>query len=536
MNFDFSNFNLKNNIINFKDMIINSKKYWIIFMLLFVVIIISMLFSNNLGHFNSAFPIFLIVSIFGIICVSYAISKYSEENLYKIAFIIIIIFGLLCAFLMPICESSDTTEHLTRAEITSRGIIIPEFTGDKYTNFYKNGTDIVWDGTGFETISSINDLINDRYGTIFTSEHANEKINYTPIIVNQAFEQNPFYGYLPQAIGIFFAKFLDLSVIWMLWFARIGNLICYAGIVAYAVKKTPLFKVPIIVTACIPMSMFQGASVSVDSMIISLGLLLIAYFFYMYDSKERTITFKELTIFLMISLLLGLLKLPYFALSFLIFAVPRNNFKSNNSIFISFLGIVIIGIIGVIWSRFATDALWHSYRAVHYLQNNVNSTQQLSFLLSNPNNPIFLISSIIERINIPLLDSFLIYPPGPDGGGYTSASNLVSAILPMFLGGTYLFYPNNTKIEFRSRIIAFFILILIFSGICFIQFLTWTPHASLMIYGINGRYFLPLFSLIPFIFGMNFVKEKNVELDYYILTLTIVFMSAMVMAFALRFY
>lgn len=536
MNLNFSNFDLKNNITNLKDMIMNSSKYWIIFMILFAIITISMLFSNNLGHFNSSFPIFLIASILGIICVSYSISKYSEENLYKIAFIILIIFGLLCVFLMPICESSDTTEHLTRAEITSRGIIVPQFTGDKYTNFYNNGTNYVWDGTGFETISSINDLIKDRYETIFTSTHANEKINHTPVIVNQAFEQNPFYGYLPQAIGILIAKLLDLDAIWMLWFARIGNLICYSGIVAYAVKKTPLFKVPMIVTACIPMSMFQGASVSVDSMIISLGLLLIAYFFYMYDSKEKTITFKELTIFLIISLLLGLLKLPYFAFSFLIFAVPRKNFKSSNSVFISFLGIVIIGIIGVLWSRYATDALWHSYRAIHYLQNNVNSTQQMSFLLSNPNNLPLLISSIIERVNIPLLDSFLIYPPEPSGGGYTSASNLVSAILPMFLGGTYLFYPNETKIELRSKIISFFVLILIFGGICIIQFLTWTPHASLMIYGINGRYFLPLFALIPFIFGMNFVNEKNIELDYYILTLTIVFMSAMVMAFALRFY
>lgn len=515
-------FNINNYLISFKENFIDYKKYYLIFICLLLIGSFSMLSINNIQHPKMEIIMLMIVSILGILIINYYFSHNSEECIHNFAFILIIILGLLCIFTMPILEPSDCPEHFTRAEITSRGILFPEYTGNSYTNYYyyENGS-YVWDGEGFKTISSVKDLNSERYGTVFTSSHDNDRINHTEVIESQAFQQNPFYGYLPQAIGIVLAKFLDLNVIWMMWLARIGNMLCYAGIVSYAVKKSPIFKIPIIVTACLPMSMFQAVSVSSDSMVIALGILIISYFFYMYKSKDTSIGLKDISIFITLSLLIGLLKLPYLAFSLLIFAVPFRKFKNRQILLYSLFGIIIIGIIGVIWSNFATDALWHSYRATHYLEYNVNATEQLTFLLSDNFNIINLFSKILNSIYLTINGNFLMFPPGPEGGGYNTASDFITAILPLFMGFVYLAYPKDNRIELKSKLISLLVLCILYFGICFVQFLTWSPANELVVSGISPRYFLPFFILIPFIFGMNIVKVKEIEFDNYAIILSI---------------
>ena len=526
---------LKTDNLNFKDNIFQSKKYWTIYIILLLVGSLSMLSLNNIEHPKMEILMLICLSIIGILLISYYFSNKSQEDLYKVAFVIIVIFGLLCVFTMPICEPSDCPEHLTRAEITSRGILFPEYTGNNYTNYYFNGTDYVWDGSGFETIQSIADIKQNRYNTVFTMENDDEKINNTLVIVDQCAEQNPFYGYLPQALGIIIAKLLDLNVIWLLWMARIMNLLFYAGVISLAVKKSPIFKIPIIFTACLPMAMFQGVSVSIDSMIIALTILLISYFFYMYKSEENSLNSKNILLFISFSFILGLLKLPSLAFSLLIFAVPKKNFNDKNkAILCSIGGIIIIGLLGLFWSRYATDALWHSYRATHYISENVNATLQMDFFLSSPYNPLLFISKTLESIYI-MGSPFLMYPPKVTGG-YTSASDFITMVLLMAMGCVYLAYPINEKIVVKSKIISLLSVGIFYIGTCFVQFLTWSPQGELVVSGISPRYFMPLLVLIPFIFGINIIKEKNIEFDYYIITLTVSIMALMVMSFIFGFY
>lgn len=528
------NFDIKTELSEFKKNIFISKKYWLIYLIFIGISTLSMLSIKNFENPKTEIIILFLVAIVGIICITYCYSKYSEKNLYKMAFLIIIVFGLLCAFLMPVLEPSDTHEHITRAEMTSRGIIFPEYNGENLSNHYFDGSKYVWTGEGFETIQSIKDLSDDRYSTARTLEHATSKINYTIITVEQCAEQNPFYGYLPQAIGILLAKLLNLDAIWLMWLARVFNLLCYATIVSYAVKKTPIFKVPIIAVACLPMSMFQAASVSIDSMIIGLCLFVIAYFFYLCES-EGEIGYKDVGIFFGLTMLLGLLKLPYLAFSFLIFGIPFGKFKKKGMFFYLVIGIFVIGIIGIMWSNYATDALWHSSRAVHYLKYNVSSTLQMNFLLSDKLNPILLTSLILESLNGFIAGNFLIYPPD-FSGGYTTASNFITAILPFFMGCVFLAYPFTEKFRFKSKLVALLVLLIVYFGTVFIQFLTWSPSGQLVISGLSPRYFLPLLAIVPFVFGFNKVKEKDIEFDYYILTLTIAFMAVMPIAFVFGFY
>lgn len=261
---------------------------------------------------------------------------------------------------------------------------------------------------------------------------------------------------------------------------------------------------------------------------------MVAYFFYMYKSKENSLTNRNILIFFSLILLVGLIKLPYLAFSFLIFAVPKKNFNNTTKIIIfSTLGIFILGGIGLLWSKYAMISNWHSYRAVHYLSQNVNSTMQMNFFLSNDSNFLLFISSALEKI-FTVSSTFLMYPPS-DNLGYTTASYSISLLILASMSIVYFIYPIDEKVERSSKIVSLFTCIILYFGTCFVQFLSWSPIGQFDM-SVSPRYILPFFVLLPFIFGLNFLKEIKTKFDYYIITLTISFMALMVMSFIFGFY
>ena len=285
-----------NKFQNMRDVFLKSKKYWLIYLLLITIMGLSTISKRNFQDPTFEILIFIIVAILGILAIMFYFSNNNRNELHKVAFVIIIIFGIMTALIVPICDVSDELEHLTRAEITSQGVLIPHWTGDdvgidRLYNQSDEGkySNVLNPDVGFETIKSMFFFSQNREKTVFDTDGDTNKIDYSKFIDGSAFEQNPFFGYLPQAIGIFIAKLLDLNVIWMLWLARIGNLICYATLISLAIRRTPVLKMPMLAVACIPIAIYQSASASIDSMIIGLGILAISYFIYMIKADEKSI-------------------------------------------------------------------------------------------------------------------------------------------------------------------------------------------------------------------------------------------------------
>lgn len=514
-----------------KDTLIKYKKYYIIYIIAVLISGFSLITADTLAHPKMELIFLVLVLFMGLFCLTFYFTHRDDENIYKSLFVFLIIFGMVCVFIAPICQAGDSQEHLARAEITSRGILFPEYNGQNFTNFYKNNeSKYVWDGTGFEVIQSVKFFEDNRYHTVFETTHDTDKINYTPVNTMQAFQQNPFFGYLPQALGILMAKIFDLNQIWMLWLGSICNLLFYSGVVTYAVKKSPILKVPLIVTACIPLCLFQGASMSIDSIIYAISILIIAYFFYMYKAKEKSVTYKHVGIFMILCLLVGLCKLTLLGFSLLIFAVPFENFNDRRLIAFSFIGIIILSIIGLLYSQNAQDTLWHSQRAQHFLEKNVNATQQINHLMTGNNLTVessFFLKDIGHALNTLL--------PTWKQKGFDTIKFL---IFPMyfFIGFVYLGYPINERFSQKSKIIVLAILTIIFFGTYFVQYLTWTPVGSLELdSAVNTRYFLPIFALAPFVFNINMNNEDDRIRDYTIL-FSVIFLSGMILSIIFQFY
>ena len=106
---------------------IKSKKYWLIYLIFIAVTCMSTISARNFVNPQFVIATFVIVAVMGIVCIVYYFMHDSDNELYKVAFVIILCFGMMSALIVPIVDVSDELEHLTRAEITSQGVAFPHW-------------------------------------------------------------------------------------------------------------------------------------------------------------------------------------------------------------------------------------------------------------------------------------------------------------------------------------------------------------------------------------------------------------------------
>lgn len=504
------------NLVKYYDAALENKKYLLIYLLIVCILTLSLSSIDNFLHPVMEVIVFILSVALGVFSILYYILH--DTELHKVAFIIIISFGLIVAFLIPMGVVPDETEHLVRSDLTSSGVLIPEpvFVNNSFS--------------GFNTIKSVVDLTNDTGNTVFTSNIDNVKINHSPTLYSSAFMQNPFFGYLAQGIGIFFAKLLDLNAIWILWLGRIANLILYAFLISRAVKKSPILKVPLIAMSCIPLAIFQASSLSIDVMINGLAFFSIGWFLFMFKSEDNSLDLKDLGIFSLLVLLCGLCKLPYLALIFLLFAVPKNKFKTP--FYYNIVAFFIVAILGVLWAKFyATPNYMFSYRADYYINNNVSMSGQIKYLSSHLPNALVTYANAFNYFGI-IFKGMFYFGMAP----FDYESELLTTLGLLFMGAIIFLYPHKIELPKKSRIGALIVILIIFFGTFTIQLLTWSSVGVLYGVDVQPRYFIPLLGLLPFIFGLNNNSSEDEIINKMMIVMTVVLLSAFVILTACRFY
>ncbi|MBQ9026560.1 MAG: DUF2142 domain-containing protein [Methanobrevibacter sp.] len=449
-----------------------------------IVLAFSIFFFNFTDYSHLSFKIAVIIFLIIIGSVSIILYNYENVDMHKVAFIIILLFGITMLFLTPFTDASDEIEHFIRSDIVSTGQISTDYVPMPNTTEY-----------GYQTINTTIIFAKATGMTVFDTNVDDAKIDYSPNYFNSAFPQNPFYAYLAPAIGIFLAKLFDLNAIWMLWLGRLCNIILYAGIVSFAIKKAPKFKLPLLIVAISPTVILLAASTNCDGLFTALALLAFSYFLYLRQNSN--IRWSDLAIFFTSILLAGFLKLPYLALSLLVFLIPNENFKDKRQNIISKLAILLLFVLGLIWSGYATSQLLNSWRGQHMIENNVNASAQISYLVSDPFIFIEKLSRLISELPI-VIDRYFFFPDA----GRVQFSQMFASIYTLFILGFSLFYPLDEKINLKSRAKAFAIAFIVYAGVMFAQYLTWSGvGAANLSAGVYGRYFAPLLIFIPFIIG-----------------------------------
>jgi len=307
---------------------------------------------------------------------------------------------------------------------------------------------------------------------------------------------------------------------------------CYAFLISLAIKITPKLKMPLFAISCIPITIYQAASVSIDSMIFGLGILTIAYFIRLYLLKDKSIDIKEMVIFTLLCALLGLCKLPYLAFIFLILFIPKENFKNEKySLIMKILAILIVSIIGISWSKYSTPTLMHSWRSSY---NYVDSAAQLNYLITNPNQILNFFAHIFAIDLGYVVNGVFNFFNGKLGAHYQDHYVFITVVLQFFLMAVLFFYPSDCNFNLKTKLGALFVFLVVYIGTCFIQLLTWSYVGQINL-GVSIRYFIPLLALIPIIVPhKNYFSQK--EFDNYAMMFIISFMAALILVFATKYY
>lgn len=495
------------------DETIKNKKYLSIFFIIVLLIFISMLQMKNIASPLMEIGIFILTVLIGIFLINYY--TLHKKELYKVAFLMIILLGIFIVLLNPIAISPDEDEHFARAVSTSLGDFFPTYIENR----------------GFESIQLTLDVANSRGFNPIDSPVAETPSNFTPTYFHSLFQQNPFYGYLAQAIGILIAELFSLSALYPFLFARFANLLLYATLVAIAIRKTPILKIPMLAIACMPMAIFLAGSASIDVLINGLSFIIIAYFLSFWKSGIKSVGKRELLIFSILVILIGLCKVTCFAFIFLLFIIPHKNFKENCLKYI-FLSLFVAVAIALLWSlAYAMPNLNHSYRLGYFITNNVSAIGQVNYMLNHNADSFLLFCNLPNLISTSFDDFFAMAVPP-----WNYTSELIKFTYPLFFGALILLYPIKDKLSLKLRTGVLIVAGMFIVGTFIIQLLTWTPVGYIgSIQGIQLRYFIPVFLLFPLIFNFSEYVESNEKIDKVIFVLIVIFAISGILSL-IRFY
>lgn len=433
------------------------------------------------------------------------------KKIHKSVFYIIMILGSLVIFINPILDTPDDHAHLCRTEFTARGILSLKGDSDQYN-----------------ISRSVAEIISHNYENIINANLGKMDFTYDKVSKNYA-SSNNFIPYIPQAIGFNIAKIFGSNIAIVI-LGRFFNLLAYALMVRYALKKTPLFKIPLSIVAIMPMSLFIAASFNPDATTYGLSLIAISFLLYIYNKKD--VNKIDMSIYAILCLVLALVKLPYCILGGALIFIPKNRFRNNREYYFSFLFVSIVASISLIIGLKALlgSGGGTSEYSSFFVENNISSDRQLSYIISNP---------IIFGVNFikAMLDNLRMYLDQLNTYGWLSygANSAVKTIYPILIGGIIMLYPTKEVLSKKLKWGLALISLGIYATTCFIMYVSWTPVGGAGIDGVQGRYFVPVIAILMLFSGAKSTEDDSKK-DFRYLFIAIIFVIFLLIFMMNRYY
>lgn len=427
---------------------------------------------------------------------------------------VIIALGTVCVLLNPVLDTPDDHAHISRADLLTKG------------TFFISG-----EIEQYKVSNSTWDILDDAFTTLETTTLMDSPVDNEAVNVYGNYAStNLFVGYIPQAIGMLLGKIVGINSMVILMLGRLMNLIVYAFMVRFAIKITPKFKVPMSVIAVMPMSLFIASSFNPDCTTYWVAMLLIAYFLNIYDKEN--ISMKDICIFTGLSILLGLVKLPYCIFAGLIIFIPKDKFDSNKTYYKSFLFVCLVAVVSLGWGLTSMFNSVASTFNTYFIDNNVDTKRQIVYILTQP-------IDFIRGFGRSALEMFPAYMEQLSTYGWLTykLSKGLSLIYIVFLGSIILLYPTNYKIANKTKGGIILVSSAVYLVTCLILYLSWTPVGSTSIDGVQGRYFIPVLALISLISGGKDINGKDKEkMDIKVLSASIIFIVLFLISILNNYY
>ncbi|MFY9138713.1 DUF2142 domain-containing protein [Zwartia sp.] len=397
----------------------------------------------------------------------------SRKNIIFVA-LLFVVCNFLSTFIPPF-QSPDEFEHVTRAYLFGKGVIVLEVPKDEVSGgFIDSGLARYMDV--FRPIPFNPDR------KISESElAAAKKIEWTGTTEFNRAPGMAFYFpaiYSIHALGLLMGEHLNLSVDATYKLTRALLLLAICGILHFSFQ---LYQPPYLVMALlvIPMSLFQLASASLDGIATAISIFLISAFLKITENKEQSA--KWLFYTLMIAwLLLASSRVQQFSLILLV-ASCGYFMRKPRYFYLTILAALVV----IIWQIIAVSTSVDgrvklgaptSVIVSWYLDNPLEFVVVLKTTLSSAETWRSYLSSffgMLGWLDTPFVGKEYIYLLG------------LTALITL-LSMTF----RNLHIHLEARLLLVICSVGSILLIYFALLVTWTPHPAVVVHGVVGRYFL----------------------------------------------
>ncbi len=325
---------------------------------------------------------------------------------------------------------------------------------------------------------------------------------------------HPFIGYIPQAIGILFARLFHFNVLHALYLARFFNLLAYVFLTYFAIKWIPFGKHTLMALACTPICIAQAASVSSDAVCNGAAFLLVGLIFYYAFAYKGELGFKHMAGVAGLILVLAFVKYLYAVLAVLVFLIPKEKFGSKKKYWTTFLEIVVpLAVIFVIYYMFIGNYLVNQEPA----KDGVNALEQIKYSIRHPKTLLVTYILTFDSLALTYVSQFNTL------GCLNFRLGVLIVFVPLFLLYTAVTdtrepYGMNRKQKVFTGLTGIAIVLLVMYS----MYMVWTPVGSMLMDGVQARYFIPALPLL-----LLLVRSKRITADIGNYTGKISFVSMM---------
>lgn len=297
------------------------------------------------------FIVIIVMSTSGFLAFYLVINK----KYHYAALISILVFGCISALLVPPMHTYDEKEHLYRAFSVSEGNL-----------FYSNGEKITLPHGLTEMYGTV-PVENGGYHSIEEFQEFKEtysgkeykKLEKKSISTTAA--TYPFFIYIFEAIGIIAAKIFGVGMLSYIWFGRIANVIAYAFLAFFAIKKLPRGKLLLTALSMQPVLIYLAGANGFDSVMLGFSFLGIAEILRIRASGKIMSTRSLMLILTCFSFFI-FAKMTNVPILLFFFLLKKENFSSKNdrrikSAIVS-VGMVVVALLAYLYSSHKGLAQW----------------------------------------------------------------------------------------------------------------------------------------------------------------------------------
>lgn len=405
-----------------------------------------------------------------------------------------VVLGLVLSYVMPpLCAGDEYAHFLESYELSSKILHTPYEDDNGY---------VLLRADDYDSAVYLHDAasISDWFETF-------EKGNVTDMV--SAHEKSTvaarcWYVYLPSACMLTLVRLFGWSGHILLLLGRLANLLVVTVIIACSIKLIPRGKIFLACLGLMPEALYLANSFSYDGMNLALCIFLVSYFYYLYDKVER-ITWKHLVGYLIICLLMIPIKTVYIWYILLLLLLPLKKItlsKRTIGLLLVGAGVAIVGMVIYLWpsiSSLSTSGLAPS--------TGETDGVSISYILNNPKDFVTVLGNSIfpelagfkypERYLATSFGQILAADRYAGRDLYTMPAWMCTIVVMTAMVGVWDTKENS--ISKKKRLIIAGLGCCMVFGIFMAMYFASTLIMSRKIYGISGRYFLPVYALLPLI-------------------------------------